>query len=302
MHTISKVLIMMYLNINLVKVDMIKYDTNIHDPLAITQPLSQYRLSFTIYSTLELAPRGSELSMTDLVKSTIRSENNKRIRNKPERQKFKKGDYKDTDDNTKIESKTEDKTKNCNWELAVSKSLLIWKESERKKKTKNKKSHKKLKTTKPQKNHKKIKSKNKNEDELDSTEEGFKKIKANNNNKEAHSLNGNRSHYKIMQLNGSNANFCSKLPELECMINNFKSDVIIISEANAEITDEKKMEERSKAFPEYKFEDKQVTNNDRARCTIMLRKSIKHERLSKYEDTMNSSVAVCIKDGDSKWI
>ena len=45
-----------------------------------------------------------------------------------------------------------------------------------------------------------------------------------------------------------------------------------------------------------------MDNNKRARCTIMIKKGIDHERLKKYEDNTNSSVAIRIKDGDSRWI
>ena len=77
--------------------------------------------------------------------------------------------------------------------------------------------------------------------------------KANNKkrNKTQHTLNGNISHYKILQINGSNADFSSKITELQTTINTSKSYIIIISESNSEVEDSKLMEERNKAFENY---------------------------------------------------
>ena len=60
------------------------------------------------------------------------------------------------------------------------------------------------------------------------------------------------------------------------------------------------MEESWKAFPYFAFEDREVDGNEKARCSIMIRNEIKYERLKKYEDNKNSSVAIRIKDGKNK--
>ena len=85
----------------------------------------------------------------------------------------------------------------------------------------------------PKKQNKNNKKDNKNEN-YDKAEDNANKVEAGARNKNLH-VNGNRSHYKILQLNGSNADFCSKLTELQTTINTCKSEIIIISEANAEV-------------------------------------------------------------------
>ena len=56
------------------------------------------------------------------------------------------------------------------------------------------------------------------------------------------------------------------------------------------------IEERAKAFENYNFEDKLVDGNPKARCTIMVSKHITYERLKNYEDNLNSSVAIRVRD------
>ena len=123
------------------------------------------------------------------------------------------------------------------------------------------------------------------------------------NNKFQHYKNGNRSHYKFLQINGSNADFTTKLEELKEMVNTNKSEIILISESNAETNDKKKMDLRNKEFPNYKFEDKLVTGNEKARSTIMIHNSIDHIRFKKFEDPLNSTTCIKIKDGSKKiWL
>ena len=172
-------------------------------------------------------------------------------------------------ENTQGESVNENYDDQLSLKVRVTSVIKPWKRNLIAKSQRSKKSNKKHKTHKTLKNNKIKKPKIKSEEKEGETEKGFQKVKAEKSNKIAHTTNGNRSHYKIMQVNSSNANFCSKLPELEAMINNNKSDIIVISEANAEIKDKDKMEERQKAFPQFNFEDKEIENNDKARCTIM---------------------------------
>ena len=119
-----------------------------------------------------------------------------------------------------------------------------------------------------------------------------------------HTKNGNRTDnkYRILQLNTSNCEFNSKLVELRATIDDKSADIIIVSESNSEVDDNIKMDDWQKAFPEYKFVDKLVPNNKRARCSLMIRNEIEYERLPKYQDTNNSSIAVRIRDGDSNWL
>ena len=117
-----------------------------------------------------------------------------------------------------------------------------------------------------------------------------------------HSTNGNVNHYKIMQINSSNSDFKTKIPELTAMIHENKSDIIVISKANSETNDPERMTLREKSFPNFNFEDKLVNGETKARCCIMINRDIKHEKLAKYEDPLNSSIAIRVKDGNSKWL
>ena len=76
---------------------------------------------------------------------------------------------------------------------------------------KNKKTNKKLKNNKT---HKKSNTNSKPQKNKEDTEDNFDKEKYKNHNKTQHCLNGNRSHIKFLQLNGSNADFQTKIMEL----------------------------------------------------------------------------------------
>ena len=85
-----------------------------------------------------------------------------------------------------------------------------------------------------------------------------------------HTKNGNKviNKYRILQLNTSNCDFNTKLVELRATIDDKDADIIIISESNSEVEDTEKINDRQKAFPEYKFLDKLVPNNKKARCAL----------------------------------
>merc|ERR1711954_227857 len=90
--------------------------------------------------------------------------------------------------------------------------------------------NKKFKKPKTQKNYKIKKPKIKCHTK-DCIENNANKFKARNSNKIAHVTFGNKtkSHYKIIQINTSNADFCTKLHELKSTINSNMSEIIIIS-------------------------------------------------------------------------
>ena len=70
------------------------------------------------------------------------------------------------------------------------------------------------------------------------SDESIEKNKWNQNNKTAHTTNGNRNaykHKKFLQLNSSNLDFWTKSIILRATIDQNKSDVVFISDANSEI-------------------------------------------------------------------
>ena len=139
----------------------------------------------------------------------------------------------------------------------------------------------------------------------DDTENNHDKVKAKENNKNLHTKNGNRkviNHYKIVQINGSNACFNTNIHELRITINENQSQIVVISEANVDVDNEDKIKERDDKFADFKFEDKLVKNHNKARICIMIHKNIKSIRLPQYEDEENSSIAIKIKDGKGRWI
>ena len=110
-----------------------------------------------------------------------------------------------------------------------------------KKTIKDKKDKKTIKDKKDKKKYKTLKSK-KIEQDRDNTECNVDVVNQRKLNKTSHTKNGNKQmHYKILQINSSNANFCSKLRELKVTININMAQIIIISESNAEIDDNEKM-------------------------------------------------------------
>ena len=123
----------------------------------------------------------------------------------------------------------------------------------------------------------------------------------NANNKAQYSLT-NISHCEVLHVNASNSDFCTKIPELTATINDNMSNTVLISKANVEVDEPKKMEERAKAFPEYHFEDKLVTGKRKARCSVMISKELEYEGVKRYEDKINSTLIIRIRDSSNKWV
>merc|ERR1711954_578915 len=108
------------------------------------------------------------------------------------------------------------------------------------------------------------------------TEYSYNKVRQSRNNKETHSINGNpkilKDDIKIIQVNASNANFTTKVEELQVIIDKTKADIVIVSEANMEIKNKDKITERESKFTEFKIEDKIIGDNSKARLTMMISK------------------------------
>ena len=147
--------------------------------------------------------------------------------------------------------------------------------------------------------------KKRNKTDKDDTDDNHDKVKAKENNKNLPAENGNKkviNHYKVLQINGSHACFNTKIQELRTTINENQSQIVVLSEANVDKNDEKKMKEREDKFTDFNFEDKMVKNHDKARICIMIHKNINYNRLPQYEDDENSSITIKIKDGKGRWI
>ena len=82
----------------------------------------------------------------------------------------------------------------------------------------------------------------------------------------------------------------------------FDGAIVVLSKTNVEFKDANKLEEINKAFPDFVFENKEIDGNDKSPCSIMIKHDIKYERMKQYEDNINSSVAIRIKDGSNKWV
>ena len=85
-------------------------------------------------------------------------------------------------------------------------------------------------------------------------EHNASETKALNHNKLMHALEGNKKHYKILQINSSNADFNSKLHELRATVNDNEADIVIVSESNFECGDDEKTDTRQSHFPDFSFE------------------------------------------------
>merc|ERR1712081_3216 len=131
-------------------------------------------------------------------------------------------------------------------------------------------------------------------------ENSYSKAKQSGNNKKAHSKNGNpeilKDDIKIIQINASNANFTTKIEELQVTIDKTKADIVIISEANVEVKNKDKMTERESKFTEFNIVDKTIGNNDKARVSMMISKKIKFKRVHEMEDDENPTIVIKIKE------
>ena len=65
--------------------------------------------------------------------------------------------------------------------------------------------------------------------------------------------------------------------------------------------DSKKLADRDKDFPDYRFYDKALPGNKMARMTVMVAKNIKSERLDNMENEENPPIVFRVKDSKAKW-
>ena len=60
--------------------------------------------------------------------------------------------------------------------------------------------------------------------------------------------------------------------------------------------------QKKSQFADFKFEDKVIDNNEKARVSVMVHWSISHERLNVYKDNKKTPVIIKVKDGKERWI
>merc|ERR1711954_398742 len=81
-------------------------------------------------------------------------------------------------------------------------------------------------------------------------------------NKNMHNTNGNnevlRDDIQVIEVNASNANFTTKIEELQVIVDKTKADIAIISKANTEVKNDIKMTERESKFTAYNIIDKVI--------------------------------------------
>ena len=75
MHTIRVAIMMM---INLIKIETIVFNTNVLDPLAITQPLSRFKFSSLTHPKINLVPPGGGLNHLEFVRLSLMSKSSKK--------------------------------------------------------------------------------------------------------------------------------------------------------------------------------------------------------------------------------
>ena len=127
------------------------------------------------------------------------------------------------------------------------------------------------------------------------TQNSHDKTKADANNKTTHTKNGNINATKILQLNSSHADFHTKIHELISTIVTNDAAVTIVSEANIEHDDARKVEERKGIFKNYKIEEKTVNGQSKSRIAVILRKDLAYERLYHLESINNSTIIIKAK-------
>ena len=73
-----------------------------------------------------------------------------------------------------------------------------------------------------------------------------------------------------MQINTSSADFCTKIEELQHIVNENKSQFVLISEANIKVSNHENLDAKKSQFADFKFEDKVIDNNEKARVSVMV--------------------------------
>ena len=81
-----------------------------------------------------------------------------------------------------------------------------------------------------------------------------------------------------IQLNTSNADWETKSNKLLTTIIDNSADICIISESNAEIKNQTKINNRNNLFDNYNIEDKAILNQSKAGISIVIHKNIKYTR------------------------
>ena len=104
----------------------------------------------------------------------------------------------------------------------------------------------------------------------------------------------------ILQINSSNADFHTKRHELLAVIKDNDPDVTIISEANTELSNLQRTNERSILFKEYNLENKVINSQHKSRICIAIRKGIPYIRCSELESSNNSTIVLRFKENQLK--
>ena len=104
----------------------------------------------------------------------------------------------------------------------------------------------------------------------------------------------------IIQLNTSNSDWDTKKYELITTITNLDADITIVSESNAEINNNEKMETRNTMFSNYNLEDKVINNQNKARVSLIIKKEIPYKRCTELESNNNSTIIIKVKEAKSK--
>ena len=104
----------------------------------------------------------------------------------------------------------------------------------------------------------------------------------------------------IIQLNTSNSDWDTKKHKLITTITNLDADITIVSESNAEISNNEKMETRKNMFSNYSLEDKVIHNQNKARMTIIVKKEIPYKRCPELQSNNNSTIVIKVNESKSK--
>ena len=106
----------------------------------------------------------------------------------------------------------------------------------------------------------------------------------------------------LLQLNTSNADWETKKYELITTIENNNADVTIISESNAEINNDERMDNRKSMFSAYNIEDKVILGQSKARVSIVIKKEIYYKRCKDLESDENSMIVIRFNETKDKFV
>ena len=131
---------------------------------------------------------------------------------------------------------------------------------------------------------------------------GYESVKAKKRNKNAHITNGNIEYrdFSIVQINSGNGKWCLNDQILKASIEKHEPDVLVISESNINITDNKMTNNRRSRFSNYICFDKVFIGSSNARLSVLVNKNLEVQRHNNIENDINPTIVLTVNTSAKK--